>query len=79
MSYVCPHCNSFSSEDYICWVSTGHGDGNNRKKKALQLGVCGMWRPIRMESVQQDTGDTIVQFGVNANETKVFKAHAAPL
>ena len=25
LSYVCSHC--------IWWVSTGHGDGNNRKKK----------------------------------------------
>ena len=30
-----------------------------------------------MESAQQDTGS--VQLGVNANEAKVFKAHAAPL
>ena len=33
LSNVCPHCDSFPLEDYIWWVSTGHGDGNNRKKK----------------------------------------------
>ena len=33
LSCVCPHCNSFSLDDYIWWVSTGHGDGNNREKK----------------------------------------------
>ena len=31
-SYVCPHCNGFPLDDYIWWVSTGHGDSNNRKK-----------------------------------------------
>ena len=30
-SHVCPHCNCFTLCDYILWVSTGHGDGNNRK------------------------------------------------
>ena len=29
-------------DDYIWWVSTGHGDGNNRKKKTLQLVVSGV-------------------------------------
>ena len=33
LSYICPHCNSVNLEDYIWWVSTGHGDGNNRRKK----------------------------------------------
>ena len=33
LSYVCPHCNWFPLDDYIWWVSNGHGDGNNRKKK----------------------------------------------
>ena len=30
LSCVCQHCDSFPFEDYIWWVSTGHGDGNNR-------------------------------------------------
>ena len=25
LSYVCQHCNSFHSKDYIWWVSKGHG------------------------------------------------------
>ena len=25
LSYVCPHCNCFPLEDYIWWVSMGHG------------------------------------------------------
>ena len=33
VSYVCPHCNCFPLDDFIWWISTGHGDGNNRKKK----------------------------------------------
>ena len=43
LSYVCPHCNSFPLEDYIWWASTGHGDGNNRKKKHCSwwCAVCG--------------------------------------
>ena len=39
LSCVCPHCNSFALEDYIWWVSTGHGDGHNRKKKLATGGV----------------------------------------
>ena len=31
LSFVCPHCNCFSLDDSIWWVSSGHGDGNNRK------------------------------------------------
>ena len=70
--YVCPHCNSFPLEDYIWWVTTGHGDGNNRKTKHYNLwcAACGgqcEWRaPNRV---------LVVQRGVNAN----FKAHASPL
>ena len=52
-------------------VSTGHGYGNNRKKKHCNwwCGACGgqyEWRaPNRI---------LVVQIGVNANEAKVFKA-----
>ena len=76
LSYVCPNCNCFPLDDYIWWVSTGHGDGNNRKKKHCNwwCAACGgqyEWRaPNRI---------LVVQHGVNANEAKVFKAHAAPL
>ena len=57
-------------------VSSGHGDGNNRKKKHCDwwCAACGgqyEWRaPNRI---------LVVQLGVNANEAKVFKADAAPL
>ena len=46
-----------------------------QEEEALQLVVCGMWRQVRMESAQQDTGE---QLSTNTNEAKVFKAHAAP-
>ena len=53
-SYVCPHCRCFPLEDHIWWVSSGHCDGNNRKKKqTVQLVVCGVWRPVRLEGSEQ--------------------------
>ena len=42
LSKVCPHCSCFPLDDYIWWVSSGHGDGNNRKKKH-----CSWWCPER--------------------------------
>ena len=75
LSYVCPHCRCFPLEDHIRWVSPGHGDGNNRKTKQRNwwCAACGGqqdWRaPNRI---------LVVQLGVNANDAKVFKAHAAP-
>ena len=72
LSRVCPHCNNFPL-DYIWWVSTGHGDGNNRKKRNCSwwCAACGgqyEWRaPNRI----------LVQLGTYANEAKVCKAHAA--
>ena len=33
LSYVCPHCRCFPLEGYMWWVSSGRGDGNNRKNK----------------------------------------------
>ena len=43
LSYVCPHCNRFPLEDYVWWVSTGHGDSNNKKKRHCSwwCAVCG--------------------------------------
>ena len=82
-SYVWPHCNSFSvgglhlvGIDGTRRVSTGHGDGSHRKKMHCSwwCAVCGgkyEWRaPNRI---------LVVQLGANANEVKVFEAHAAPL
>ena len=39
-SYVCPHCSCFPLDDYIWWVSTGHGDGNNGQKKHCNWWWC---------------------------------------
>ena len=47
------------------WVSSGHGDGNNRKKKHCNW--CCAHRIL------------VLQLGVHANEAKIFKAHVAPL
>ena len=58
LSYVCPHCSCFPSDDHIWWVSSGHGDGNNRKKKHCNwwCAACGgqhEWRaPKRILVVQ---------------------------
>ena len=72
---ICPHCNSFPLEDHIRWVSTGHGDSNNGKKKHCSwwCAACGgqyEWRaPNRI---------LVVQLGTSATEAKEFKAHAVP-
>ena len=39
LSCVCPHCNSFPLEDCTWWVSSGHGDGNNRKRSIATSGA----------------------------------------
>ena len=73
LSYICPHCNSFSLEDYIWWVSTGHGDSRKKNHCSWWCAVCGgkyEWRASNRILV--------VQVGTNANEAKVFRAHAAP-
>ena len=42
-SYICQHYNSFPLGDYIWWVSTGHGNSNNKKKRHCSwwCAVCG--------------------------------------
>ena len=67
--------NSFPSEDYFWWVSTGHGDCNNRKKRH-----CSWWCAAGGGHYEWRAPNRIlvVQIGTNANEAKVFKAHAAP-
>ena len=76
LSYVSPHCSCFPVDDNIWWVSTGHGDGNNRKKKHCNrwCAACGgqyEWRAHNRILV--------VQIGATADRAKVFKAHAASL
>ena len=63
-----------SLEDYIWWVSTGHGDSNKKKKKrhcSWWCAVCGgkcEWRaPNRI---------LVVQLGTNEDEALVFREHA---
>ena len=58
LSYVCPHCHCFPLEDNIWWVSSGHSDGNRKKKEAVQLVVCSLWRPVRVEGPEQGLGHT---------------------
>ena len=62
LSHVCPHCDCFSLEDYIWWMSSGHGDGNNRKKKQCSwwCAACGGqrdWRAPNRLLVIQDSVD----------------------
>ena len=59
LSFVCPRCNCFTLEDYIWWVSSGHGDRSNRKKKHCNW-WCAACGPTRMESTKLDTGCRLV-------------------
>ena len=77
LSYVCSLCSCFPLDDYVWWVSTEHGDGNNPNKKHCDWVVCSMRSPIRLESTSNRI--LVVQIGANADRAKVFKAHAAPL
>ena len=76
LSHVCLHCICFSFGGCSWWVSTGHGDGNNRKKKH-----CDWWCAACGGQYEGRAPNRIlvVQLGANANEAKVFKAHAASL
>ena len=68
MSYVCPHCHRFSLEDYIWWVSAGHGN----KQCNWWCAACGgqyNWKAPNRVLVKQDSTDR--------REAKVFQAHAA--
>ena len=66
MSYLCPNCNSFPLEDYVCCVSWG-------KTTKWWCAICGEkydWRqPNRL---------LVVQTGVHYEQAKVFNAHAVP-
>ena len=39
LSYVCPHCHCFPLGDCIWRISSGHGDGNKKKKGNATCGV----------------------------------------
>ena len=64
MSYLCPHCNSFPSEDYIWWVSGG-------KHTNWWCAICG-----EKYDWEQPDGLPVVQTGDRIEQAKVFKAHA---
>ena len=51
LSYVCHHCNSFPREDFMWWVSTGHG-----RKKMKQ---CSWWCVAVAASTM---GETLTDF-----------------
>ena len=38
LSCVCPQCKSFSLDEYIWCVSTGHGDSNNKERSSIATG-----------------------------------------
>ena len=67
LSYVCPHCQCFSLENYICWVSSGH----EKKQCHWWCAACGQydWRAPNRVVARQDSTD---------REATVFRAHAAP-
>ena len=63
LSYVCPHCHCFPLEDYIWWVSSQHGEGNNRTKKQCKwwCAACGGqhdWSAPNGVLVIQDSTDS---------------------
>ena len=37
LSYVCPHCHRYPLEDYVWWVSSGHGE----KQRNWWCAACG--------------------------------------
>ena len=61
LSYVCSHCHCFPLEDDILWVSSGHCDSNNMKKKQCNWwcaacgGQCGWRVPSRVLVIQDST------------------------
>ena len=61
---------------YMWRVSTGHGDGNNRKKNHCNWWCAACGGQHEWKAPNRILG---VQLGGNANEAKVFKAHAAPV
>ena len=76
LSNVCPHCNCFHLDDCTSCVSTGHGGSNNRKKNHSNQWCAACGGPYEWRALNKIL---VVQLGVNANEAKVFKTHAAPL
>ena len=67
LSYVCPHCSCFLLDDYVWWVSSGHGDGNNRRRSIVAGGAqhaeaktneerpTGYWRWCKSEPTESES------------------------
>ena len=51
LTCVFPHCHRFPEEDYIWWVTHGHGD-SGKNEEALCVVVCCVWRSVQLESTQ---------------------------
>ena len=66
MSYVCPLCNSFPLEDYVCWVF-------GRKHTRWWCAICGERYDWKHQTGFQSCKQVIV-----LRQAKVFEAHAVP-
>ena len=76
LSYVCPHCNCFPLDDNIWWVSTGHGESNNRKKKHCNWWCAACGGQYEWTAPNRTTGGTArSQYQRSGG---VQKVHAAP-
>ena len=74
LSYVCAHCSSFPLEDNIWWVSTGHGDGSNRRS----IAVGGVRYVEENTNGKHPTGYWFCSSVPMPMKLKTSKAHAAP-
>ena len=74
LSFVCPHCSCFLLENYTWWVSSGHGDGNDRNKKQCSWWCAACGGPNTIGELDRIL---VVRLGANATEAKVFRARSA--
>ena len=51
-------CCRYPLEDYIWRVSSGQGGVKKEEEETVQLVVCCMWRPVRLEEYEQNLGHT---------------------
>ena len=69
LPYVCPHCHRFPLEDYIWWISSGHG-----KKQ------CNWWCEAGggLYDWKVPNKVLVIQDSTDCREAKVCRAHASP-
>ena len=67
MSYLCPRCYSFQTEDYFWWVSGRKGRNN------WWCAICG-----EKHDWEQPNRLLVVQTSESVGEAKVFSAQAVP-